>query len=424
MIALELVLALAVILAVAYLLGGLARRLRQPAVMGHLLAGIVLGPSVLGALGGDLTNTLIPLDTRHDLSLLAQFALILFMFSLGSELDRGELRRRPRAVPLVATSTFVVPLALGAAAAVGLRHWYKPADAPTSAFVLFVAVAVAITALPVLASIVREHRLTESVPAAIAMTSAAVVDGIAWLVLAAALLEANVGESRSWGATVGLLAAYAVVMVLVVRPVLKEWLRRPATPPALRIVAVAAVAVASGWVTDELGLHAVIGAFFAGLIMPRGADGEADRALIGPIRAAGVLLLPLFLTLSGLSTDVGALHARDVAIFGLVCAVAVFGKLGVGWAAARAAGLTARDSAMVGVLLNTRGVTELVVLSVGLKAGVMGERLYTVFVLMALLTSAATGPLLSALRGAGEQTGGRSWLARRAALADGVGRAS
>jgi Kef-type K+ transport system membrane component KefB len=398
MIALELILAVAVILAVAYALGGLARRLHQPAVIGHLVAGIVLGPSLLGAFGGNLTETLIPLDTRHDLSLLAQFALILFMFSLGSELDRRELRQRPRAVPLVAATTFLVPLALGAASALVLAHWYKPGGAPTSAFVLFIGVAVAITAMPVLASIVREHGLTRSVPAAVAMTSAALVDGVGWLVLAVALLEAEVGTSRSWPTTFGLLAVYVLAMVLIARPALKHWLARPARSPQLRIVMVTAFAVASGYVTAQLGLHAVLGAFFAGLLMPRRADGAVEVELIAPIRAGGVLLLPLFLTLSGLSTNIGGLHASDLATFVVVLAIAVVGKLGVGWIAARAAGLTRRDSATVAALLNTRGVTELVVLSIGLKAGILDERLYTVFVLMALVTSAATGPMLSAIR--------------------------
>ena len=421
MIALHLVLAVAVILALAYVLGEVARRLRQPAVIGHLLAGIVLGPSLLGALSGHLTKTLIPLDARHDLSLLAQFALILFMFSLGAELDRRELRRRAHAIPLVATATFVVPLALGAAAALSLRHWYKPAGTPVSAFVLFLAVAVAITALPVLASIVREHRLTQSVPAAIAMTSAALCDAVGWLLLTIALLEARVGKGRSWTTTVGLLAAYALAMVVIVRPALKAWLRRPSRSPHLRIVVVTAVAVASGWVTTALGVHAVLGAFFAGLLLPRRRDGEAAGEVIAPIRAAGVLLLPLFLTLSGLSTNIGALNARDVVAFVVVCSIAVIGKLGVGWAAARAAGLSGRDSAMVGSLLNTRGVTELIVLSVGLKAGVIDGRLYTVFVLMALVTSAATGPMLTAIRRNEDRA---QLLARRpgGALAGGVTR--
>ena len=415
MVVLDFILAVAVILAVAYGLGRIAQRLHQPAVIGHLLAGIVLGPSILGAFGGDLTETLIPRDARDQLTLLAQFALIMFMFSLGSELDRRELQRRPRAVPLVATTTFVIPLVLGASMAFVLRHWYKPADTPTTAFVMFLAVAVAITALPVLASILREHGLTRSAPAAIAMTSAALVDGIGWLVLAVALLEANAGESQSWPVALALLTAFALVMVLIVRPALKAFLRQPAVSLPVKSVVVASVAIASGWVTHQLGLHAVLGAFFAGLMMPRRADGEADGDVIAPIRVVGVLLLPIFLTLSGLSTNIGALGVRDIATLMLVCTIAVVGKLGVGWLAARAAGLTNHDAAMVGVLLNTRGVTELVVLSVGLKAGILDERLYTVFVLMALLTSASTGPLLTALRRAAERRESAPWLARPAA---------
>src|SRR6266545_2655677 len=229
MIALRVVLAIAVILAVANVLGLLARRLHQPAVIGHLLAGIALGPSLLGALPGDLTEALIPTDARPALKLVAQFALVLFMFSLGSELDRGVLRRRGRAVPLVAASTFLVPLLLGAVCAFALRDWYQPADASSSAFVLFIAVAVAITAMPVLAAIVREHGLTQSVPAAVAMTSAALVDACGWLVLTVALLEASVGDGPSWLSTLGLLLAYVLAMVLVVRPALRAWLARPTT---------------------------------------------------------------------------------------------------------------------------------------------------------------------------------------------------
>lgn len=406
----QLILSIAVILAVAYVLGEIARRLHQPAVIGHLVAGIVLGPSLLGAVAGNLTETLIPLDVRDTLNLIAQFALILFMFSLGSELDRRELARRPRAVPLVASTTFLVPLALGAVSAIGLRHWYHPEGTPTTAFILFVAVAVAITAMPVLAAIVREHKLTQSTPAAIAMTSAALVDAVGWLVLTVALLEANAGESLSWAATFGLLAVFVAVMVLVVRPALRTWLSRPAKSHWFRVVAVTAVAAASGWVTTKLGLHAVLGAFLAGLIMPRCADGEPQLDLVAPIRAAGVCLLPIFITLSGLSTNIGALHARDLATFVLILAIAVIGKLGVGWFASRSAGLNRSDSAMVGVLLNTRGVTELVVLSIGLKAAILDERLYTVFVMMAVVTSAATGPLLSAIRRVTEQPERKSLL--------------
>jgi Kef-type K+ transport system membrane component KefB len=388
---LNVVLSVAVILAAASVFGALARTLGQPAVIGHMVAGIVLSPSLLGALPGDLTATLIPSNARHSVSLLAQFGLILFMFSLGADVNRGELRRRPKAVPLVTSATFAVPLLLGALLALELRGWYKPASVSATAFVLFVAVALSITALPVLAMIVRERALTASAPAAIAMTSAALIDAVGWLLLAAALFAAKDGGTTSWGRSLGLLALFGAAMVLIVRPALNAW--RPASRHA-GIAVTTALAVGAGWVTTQLGLHAILGAFFAGFMFPRAA---AVRALIAPLRRAGMFLLPLFLVLSGLSTDVGGLRRHDFAALLLILVLAVAGKLGAGWAAARAAGLNGREAATVGILLNTRGVTELVVLSIGLEAGIMEPRLYTVFVLMALLTSAATGPLLSAV---------------------------
>jgi Kef-type K+ transport system membrane component KefB len=388
---LNVVLSLAVILAAASVFGALARMLGQPAVIGHMVAGIALSPSLLGALPGNLTATLIPSDARHSVSLIAEFGLILFMFSLGADVNRGEVRRRPKAVPLVASTTFAVPLLLGALLALELQGWYKPASMSATAFVLFVAVALSITALPVLAAIVRERGLTESAPAAIAMTSAALIDAVGWLLLAAALFVADDSGTTSWSLRLGLLALFGAAMMLVVRPALNAW--RP-TSRYVGIAVTTTLAVGAGWVTRQLGLHAILGAFFAGFVFPRT---PAVRALIAPLRRAGMFLLPLFLVLSGLSTDVSGLGQHDFATLLLILMLAVAGKLGAGWAAARTAGLNGREATTIGILLNTRGVTELVVLSIGLQAGIMEPRLYTVFVLMALLTSAATGPLLSAV---------------------------
>jgi Kef-type K+ transport system membrane component KefB len=387
---LDFVLSVTVILAVAYVFGVLARALHLPTVIGHMVAGIALSASVIGALPGDPTATLLPLDARHSVRLVAEFGLILFVFCLGADVDRGELRRQPKAVPMVASATFAVPLLLGAVFALGVDGWYKPAGIPATAFVLYVAVALAISALPVLAAIVRERKLTESAPAAIALMSAVLIDAAAWLVLAAALFAADAGGT-SWGRNLGLLAVFGAVMMLIVRPALNAW--RPASS-FLGIAVTTALAVGAGWVTTQLGLHAILGAFFAGFVFPRTA---ALRGLIAPLRRAGTFLLPVFLVLAGLKTDVGGLDARDFATLPLILTLAVAGKIGAGWAAARVAGLNGRDAATIGVLLNTRGVTELVVLSIGLGAGILEPRLYTVFVLMALLTSGATGPLLSAV---------------------------
>ena len=184
------------------------------------------------------------------------------------------------------------------------------------------------------------------------------------------------------------------MLLLLVRPALRYWLRRPGTVRSAPPVA-AAFAMASAWVTGSLGLHVIFGAFLAGLLMPRLSNGEPDREVLATMDKAGRVLLPVFFVVAGLSTDIGGLHASDLALFGVVCVLATAGKLGAGLLAARAGGLSWADSSVVGVLLNTRGLTELVALDVGLRAGLITGRLYTVFVLMALVTTAATGPLLT-----------------------------
>jgi Kef-type K+ transport system membrane component KefB len=396
-IAVHVVFAIGLITAFSHLTGILARRLSQPAVIGQLFAGIVLGPSLLGRLPGNPTADLFPREVLPFLTVVAQVALVLFLFSVGYELDFRLLRRRLRAVPIVAGCTFAVPMLLGVASALTLTSWYSAPDVPRSAFVLFIAVAVSITAVPVLAGIIRERGLTRTVAGVVTMTSAGAVDGLGWLILAVALLQASVAGQRPWPVTLALLVGYLLAMLLVVRPALQEWFRRSTTSMRSKVPVVTAVAMASAWVTGAVGLHVILGAFLAGLVMPRGEDGEPHPELLQPVRETGGVLLPVFFAVSGLSTDIGALHGRDIGLFLVVCAIAVVGKLGAGLLAARAAGMPWHDSTVVGVLMNTRGLTELIALNVGLQAGIIDERLYTVFVLMALLTTAAAGPLLRGL---------------------------
>jgi Kef-type K+ transport system membrane component KefB len=394
-IAVHVVFAIGLITALSYLTGILARRVGQPAVIGQLFAGILLGPSVLGRLPGHLTDHLVPRAVLPSLTVVAQVALVLFLFSVGYELDVRLLNRRLRAVPIIAGATFVLPMLLGAASALVLASWYgRPAAVPRSAFVLFVAVAVSITAVPVMAAIIRERGLTNTVTGVVTMASAGVVDGLGWLALAIALLQASAGGQRPWPVTVALLVAYLLVMLLVVRPALRAWFQRSAAPLRSKVPVVTAVAMASAWVTGAVGLHVILGAFLAGLVIPRRGDGEPHPQVQEPIRETGGVLLPVFFAVSGLSTNIGALHGRDVGLLLVVCVIAVLGKLCVGLLAARVTGMDWRESTVVGVLMNTRGLTELIALNVGLQAGIIDERLYTVFVLMALATTVATGPLL------------------------------
>jgi Kef-type K+ transport system membrane component KefB len=390
--------AIAVILMSSFLGGRVARRLGQPEVIGQLFAGIALGPSVLGQLPGHLGHLLFPSSIMPALTTVSQLALVLFLFTVGYELDLGLLRHRVGAVPVIAIPTLAVPMLLGAGSTVAFASWYRrigTADPRDVAFVLFMAVAFAITAVPVLARIIDEYRLGGTVPGVVSMAVAGVGDAVGWLVLALALLAAGGSGQRSWPVNAALLVGYLVVMVWIVRPVLRGWAaRRPASFGSMWPL-VAGIVLVSAWVTGELGLHVVIGALLAGLMMPRPAAGTARPELMATARQAGALLLPVFFAISGLSVDIGAIRWRDAALLVVACLIASVGKLGAGLLAARATGLSWHDSGMIGLLLNTRGLTEIVALNAGLSAGIIGSRLYTVLVLMALLTTVGTGPLLS-----------------------------
>jgi Kef-type K+ transport system membrane component KefB len=393
----------AIIIGFGFVLGGISRRLRQPEVIGQILAGIMLGPSLLGRLPGHLTSTLFPPQVIPYLTVVAQVALVLFLFAVGYELDLRVLRRQRRAVPTVSLLAFTVPMLLGGGSAVTFGSLYmgRPGSAiHHTVFVLFLAVAMSVTAVPVLASIVAERGIASSLPAVVAMTSAGIIDAIGWLALTGALLISSASSAghRPLLVTLALFGAYIAVMVRGVRPALLRWLRRPGALARYDVPVIVAVAMSSAWVTAALGLHIIFGAFLAGLIMPRTADGAPDAELVKPLQQTGFLLLPLFFVVSGLSVNINGLHARDLALLGLVCAIAIAGKVGGGTLGGLLGGLARRDATVVGVMLNTRGLTELIALNIGLQSGIINQRLYTVLVIMALLTTALTGPLLSLAR--------------------------
>jgi Kef-type K+ transport system membrane component KefB len=392
--------AIAVIVAASYAVGLLFRRMRQPEVVGQLLAGIVLGPSALGHLGGNVSRALFPAAIVPYLNVTSQVALVLFLFAVGYELDLRILRRQRGVVPVIAAITFTVPAALGIATAYLFESLYRSSGethAGRPEFVLFIGVAVSITAVPVLASIVRERGIAATVPGVTALAAAALIDAVGWLMLAGVLVLASVssGSGHSWFKTVAELAGYVAIGAIAVRPLLRRLLRERNAGLANLVPVAVALAMASAWATAALGLHVIFGAFFAGLIMPRSATGVADEDLLRPVLQAGRLLLPVFFMIAGLSVNLGTLNGADFLILGVVLVVAVLGKLVAGFIASRWAGLGLRDSAVVGTLMNTRGLTELIALNIGLSAGIIHQGLYTALVLMALLTTVATGPLLT-----------------------------
>jgi Kef-type K+ transport system membrane component KefB len=390
---------IALVFVIASLLGAAARKCGQPAVIGQILTGVVLGPSLLGRLPGHLTSHLFPGDALPYLNVLSQVAVAVFMFAVGYEIEFGSIRGHGRVVPLVALGALLVPMGLGIACVLLLRPEFASIGMGHEgrSFVLFMGVAMSITALPVLAAIVRERNLAGTTAGVIATAAAGIMDVLAWLVLAAALIGTGHSGRFSLPVTVLLIGCFAVVMLGVVRPALSWWTNRRQSVLSSPVPVAFALAMASAWVTTWLGLHPVFGAFLAGLTM-RGRDRVPDAEVLRAMDQAGSMLLPLFFVVTGLSLNVGAVRGDAFLLLVVIVVIACAGKLAPGYGISRASGLAARDSATIAALVNTRGLTELIALNVGLVGGIINQRLFTVLVLMALITTLTTGPLLSVIR--------------------------
>jgi Kef-type K+ transport system membrane component KefB len=393
--------AIAVVIAAAYIVGILFRRIHQPEVVGQLLAGIALGPSLLGRVAGGAERAIFPATISPYLNVIAQTALVIFLFATGYEIDLRQLRRQSRAaVPAIALGSYLMPMALGVASVFLFRGGYLHVGEPgagSAAFNLFIGVALSITAVPVLARLLAERGMSSTPVGVTALASAAVVDVLGWLTLGGVLILAAVSSasSRPWDQTIFWFVVYLVVMVVVERILLPRWWRRPGPSTSSKVPLAVAVAMGSAWATSALGLHVIFGAFFAGLLLPRSADGTLDIDLLRPIEEAGGLLLPVFFIVSGLTVNISVLRVQDLGLLALILVLAAAGKVLTGYCAARFSRMSGRDSLVVGVLLNTRGLTELIALNVGLQAGLIHERLYTLLVIMAVVTTTASNPLLS-----------------------------
>jgi Kef-type K+ transport system membrane component KefB len=394
-----LVLDLAVIAGTARVLGQLAQRLGQPSVIGEILGGILLGPTLFG---GALTRALFPAEVQPSLTLLAEFGVAVFMFLVGLELDRKLLRGQGRIASGVALCAIVVPFALGAVLAWYLLRHHPSTQQP--AFVLFLGTAMAITAFPVLARILTDRGLLATPIGALALACASIDDVLAWSLLAVVVALAGATDSP-W--QVLLVVPYAAILLLVVRPLLARLAARAATtrwtrrPGAGRVGAgVLLVSVAAGlWLsakaTEWMGLHLIFGAFLFGVVMPRDTrSGLRTWAVPWVSRVCSKLLLPIFFMVAGTSVDLSKVDGAGLRELGLILLVAIGGK-GLGaFAGARLSGVRTRHSAVLAILINTRGLTELIVLTVGLQLHVIDTRLYSLMVVMALVTTAMTGVLL------------------------------
>jgi Kef-type K+ transport system membrane component KefB len=390
---------IALVIVVSSLLGALARRCGQPTVIGQILTGVLLGPSLLGRLPGHLTAHLFPPAVLPSLTSLAQVAVVTFMFSVGYELDFSALRERGRTVPAVAAAALLVPMGLGIACVLLYRSGFTGIGEPHEgrSFLLFMGVAMSITAMPVLAAMIRERGLAGTTVGTIATAVAGSMDVLAWLVLAAALIGTGQSGLFSWPVTLLLTACFVVVMLVAVRPALAWWTGRRQSLLSNPVMLAFALALASAWVTSKLGLQPVFGGFLAGLTM-RPRKGAPDAEVVRSMEQAANLLLPLFFIVTGLSLNIGDVYGDALILLAVIFVIASVGKLGPAYAASRLSGLAPREAAAVAALVNTRGLTELIALNVGLQAGLINQRLFTVLVLTALLTTLMTGPLLSVIR--------------------------
>lgn len=390
---------IALILVASSLLGALARRFDQPTVIGQILAGILLGPTLLGRLPGHLTARLFPHAALPYLNAISQVAVTIFMFVVGYEMDWGSFRRLARPALLVAVGALLIPLSLGTGAVLVFRSGFVHLGQSTfsHSFILFMGVALSITALPVLAALIRERGIAGTTAGITATSAAGIMDVVAWLVLAVALLGTADRPNRPLLVTFLLVAGFVLVMLGVVRPVLSRWMRRSEALLANQLPVALTLALGSAFVTASLGLHPVFGGLLAGLTMPS-KDGTPDPDVLRPLEEVSYLLLPLFFIVTGLSVNLGALDGPAFLMLAVFLAIASVGKIGPAYGASRLGGLARKDSATVAVLTNTRGLTELIALNVGFSVGLISHRLFDVLVLMAVLTTMLTAPLLRLIR--------------------------
>jgi Kef-type K+ transport system membrane component KefB len=397
---------LALILVLAHAAGALFARLRQPPVIGEILVGILLGPTLLGALPGDPSAALFGPEVRAALQVVGQVALALFMFTVGWSLDTRALRRHERTAAAISLSSAVVPFALGIAIAVPLHRAHGVVGGEAVDFLpfaLFIGASMSITAFPVLARILVDRGMASGRLGALVLTAAAVDDVLGWTLVVLVLAVLASAGAWEWARVVIELALFVLALLVVVRPALAWALGRRrrmngADRGATTALLVAGTLACAG-ITELIGVHFVIGAFAFGLVVPRTLPGAvALEGARGPIVAVAALLLPAYFVLPGLNVDVTSLTAGDVGELAAIFALACLGKIGGAVAAARARRLAWHDALSIGALMNTRGLIELVVLTIGFEQGVLDRRLFTVMVLMAIATTLLTGPLLSLIQ--------------------------
>jgi Kef-type K+ transport system membrane component KefB len=395
-----LLLQMSVVLAATIFCGWVALKLGQARVIGEIIGGILLGPSVLGRISPRFSSVLFPASSLNSLEMLSTIGLILFLFLIGMELDYEQLYRQRKTAVVSSGTSILFPFITAAALAHPLRVRFAPQGIGSIPFVLFLGISMSITAFPVLAKMLDERKLQGTSLGTTAILCAAVDDVVGWLLLALALalIGAN-GGSASLPVRLASLGGYLVFMFGIVRPLgarlVKNRKKDEFTLELLGVIVAGALASAAA--TEWIGIHPLFGAFLAGVCFPRVPQWQEKlRTHLDMITS--VLLLPLFFALTGLRTRLDLLNDLNIWLWaGLVLLGAIFGKVGGAVLAARWTGQSWRNAAALGALLNTRGLVELVVLNIAYKFGAFSPTLFTMLVVMALVTTMCTSPMLNLL---------------------------
>lgn len=375
------------------------KKLGQPQVVGEMIAGILLGQSAFAAIWPQAYETIFPAASMPRLYFLSQIGLIFFMFVVGLDLKIAELKKRASAALLISHVSIVFPFLLGVALALHLYGEYESTNVAFTSFALFMGIAMSITAFPVLARIIQEKKLTNSPLGTMALTCAAVDDVTAWCILATII---GIVKAGTMSAAIGVLAAtllYILIMIKLVRPwiatILKSKVDDDGNLTRGPLALVFCIVLGSALIAEIIGIHALFGAFLAGAIMPQ--DVSLRSSLIGKIEdLSAVVLLPIFFAYTGIRMQTGLLDTWQAWFScGVIIVLAIIGKLAGSALAARWSGMKWRDSLALGALMNTRGLMELVVLNIGYDLGILSPEIFAMMVIMAVLTTVMTGPLLS-----------------------------
>ncbi len=396
-----LLLQIIVILLACRLFGWLFMKIGQPTVIGEILAGIVLGPSVLGHFAPEFTNFLFREESLANINILSQFGLILFMFAIGMELDISEVRKKLKETILISHTSTIVPFFFGMLTAYFVYDNYADNTTPFLSFALFIGIAMSITAFPVLARILQEKGLTKSHLGTITLASAANGDITAWCLLAVVVAIAQAGTMLSAIYNILFSGVYIFFMFFAVRPFLKMvghiYHNKEVIDKGL-VASMFLILILSSYLTEVLGLHALFGAFIAGVVMP--SNIKFRKIMSEKVEDVSLsLFLPLFFVSTGLRTEIGLLNTPELwAMCGIITLVAIIGKVGGAYVSARFVGESVRNSLYIGALMNTRGLMELVVLTIGYEMNILSPPIFVMLVLMTLVTTFMTAPLISVIR--------------------------